>query len=146
MNPESDEFRHFPQPDILVTDDVAHPFSSPIHAETVNRPLNDLPGVFNSSLYSNTIFENSQSIELDDNIKIINSNNDIETKIIQNDNDIQEHHFDNDLNQEKILFIEELHSFDINQLDLIIQNLNEKFKYLQIECERTQRITTHFEK
>jgi hypothetical protein len=80
-----------PKPNILVNDDVAHPFSSP---ETVNRLLNDLPEVFDTSLYSNITFESAQS--------------------------------------------------DINENDN--QDLNEKLKYLQIECERAQRITTHFEK
>jgi hypothetical protein len=80
-----------PKPNILVNDDVAHAFSSP---ETVNRLLNDLPEVFDTSLYSNITFESAQS--------------------------------------------------DINENDN--QDLNEKLKYLQIECERAQRITTHFEK
>jgi hypothetical protein len=75
-----------PEPNSLVNDDVAHPFSSP---ETVNRLLNDFPGVLDTSLY--------QSAQSD---------------IDENDN----------------------------------QDLNEKFKYLQMECERAQRITTHFEK
>jgi hypothetical protein len=83
-----------PEPNSLVNDDVAHPFSSP---ETVNRLLNDFPGVLDTSLY--------QSAQSD---------------------------IDENENQENVL---------PNLFDL-----NEKLKYLQMECERAQRITTHFEK
>ena len=44
-------------------------------------------------------------------------------KKIENDNEIQEYNFDQE-------------NFD----------LNKKLKYFEIECERIQRITTHFEK
>ena len=83
MDPEPGEFRDFPEPSILVNDDFAHPFSSPAHAETVNRPLSDLPEVFDS----NSTFESAQS-----DIDI----NNIKTKIIENDNEVQEHYFDNE--------------------------------------------------
>jgi hypothetical protein len=159
MDPEPGEYRDFPEPDIIVNDDVAHPFSSPAHAETVNRPLNDLPGAFDSSWYPNITVDNSQSIESDVDMTKNIFNENIKTELIENDKEVQVHAFDNDKKQEKSLidqqnfFVEELlqlvsntKKFDIHELDLVIKNLNEKFKYLEIECERTQRITTHFEK
>jgi hypothetical protein len=152
MDPEPGEFRDFPEPSILINDDVAHPFSSPIHAETINQPLTDLPEVFDSSFYSNLTFESTQSMESDIDMTKILSNNNIKTKIIENDNEIEEHSFDNDINLidqqnsliEKILT--NIKSFDINQFHFIIENLNKKFKYLEKESERAQRITTNFQK
>jgi len=119
MNPEPDEFRDFPEPFVHVNDDVAHPFSSPIHAQTVNQRLIDLPGVNDSSFYSNISFKNAQSMESDLDT----------TKIIENDQLIEEN-------------LTNIKSFDINEYDLIIKN----FKYLEIESKRAQQITTHFEK
>lgn len=100
MNPEPDEFRDFPQPVLIVNDELAHPFSS---SQTINSDLL-LPEEF--------------PIE--------------ETKQIVKHNQIQEYSFE----QEKIP-IDQENSFE---------KLNKKFQSLQIECERTQRITTHFEK
>jgi hypothetical protein len=120
MNPEPDEFRDFPEPFI----DVAHPFSSPTHAQIVN----DLPEVSDSS---NITFENAKLMESD---KVLTK-----TKIIENDNEVEEHSFIEE-------FLTNRKLFDINQFDLIIKNLNKKFKYLQIECEKVQQITIHFEK
>ncbi|CAF4047359.1 unnamed protein product, partial [Adineta steineri] len=75
MDPEPGEYRDFPEPNILVNDNAAHPFSSPLHAETMNRPLNDMPGIFDSSLYSDITFKNVQS---DTNINNIETNKQIE--------------------------------------------------------------------
>ncbi len=140
MDPEPDEFRHFPESSRLVNNDFAHPFSSPIHNQTINRPLNDLPGRF----------ESVQSMKLDIDMNKILLNNNIKTEIIENENKVQEHAFDNDKNQEEYFPIEEflinIKLIDIDEFDLIIKNLNKKFKYLEIEFERTQRITTHLEK
>ncbi len=140
MNPEPGEFRDFPEPFVLVNDDVAHPFSSPIDTQTVNQPLIDLPGVNDSSFYSNISFKNAQSMESD----ILDNNNNIKTKIIENNHQVEEHVFDNDINQEKILNdqLTNIKPFDINEYDLIIKY----FKYLEIESKRAQQITTHFEK
>ncbi|CAF2836561.1 unnamed protein product [Rotaria sp. Silwood2] len=122
MDNESNEFRNFTESKILANDDIVQTLSSPIHFQTINDS------------------SNAQSIDAD--INMIN-------------HEVQEHTFHSDINQEKILidqqnvFIEELitniKSFDINEFDLIIQNLNKKFKYLEIECERAQQITTHFQ-
>ncbi|CAF3693237.1 unnamed protein product [Adineta steineri] len=123
MDPEPGEYRDFPEPNILVNDNAAHPFSSPLHAETMNRPLNDMPGIFDSSLYSDITFKNVQS---DTNINNIETN-----KQIENNKPIQEYNFDSEEN----LFLTNIETSD----------LNERLHYLEIECERAQRITTHFE-
>jgi len=109
MNPEPDEFRDFPEPILIVNDDVAHPFSSPIEVQTIDQSLNDHP-------------DESEEI-----------------KLIENDKQIQEYSSENETNHEDEEFLIDKNSFDI-------EKLNKKFHYLQIECERTQRITTHLEK
>ncbi len=48
MNPEPGEFRDFPEPFVLVNDDDAHRYSSPIHGQNVNQLLTDLPEVNDS--------------------------------------------------------------------------------------------------
>jgi hypothetical protein len=131
MDPEPSEFRDFPEPNIIVNDDVAHPFSSPIQAQTINRPLNELSEEFNSDL----------KFESDDMTKIISN-----TKIINNDNQIKERIFVDEQDSFIEQLITNIKSFNINQYNLIIKNLNEKFKYLETESQRVQRITTHFEK
>jgi hypothetical protein len=135
MDPEPGELRDFPEPNILVNDDLAHPFASPPDAQTVNRL---------DASDSDLTFKSAQSMELDNNS---------ETKIIQDDNEVTEHAFDNDTDEEKDQqnsFIEELianiKSFDMNEYNSMIKKLNEKLKYLETESERAQRITTHFEK
>ena len=130
MDPEPGEFRDFPEPNIIVNDDVAHPFSSPIQAQTINRPLNELSEEFNSDL----------TFESDDMTKILSN-----TKIINNDNQIKECIFVDEQDSFIEQLITNIKSFNINQYNLIIKNLNEKFKYLETESLRVQRITTHFE-
>jgi hypothetical protein len=124
MDPEPGELRDFPEPNILVTDDLAHPFASPPDAQIVNRL---------DASDSDLTFKSAQSME--------------------SDNEVTEHAFDNDTDEEKDQqnsFIEELitniKSFDMNEYNSIIKKLNEKLKYLETESERAQRITTHFEK
>lgn len=130
MNPQLDEFRNFPEPFILVNDDVVHPFSSSKHAQTINQPFNGLPGASDLSFYSNITFESAQSIESDNNI----------TNRIENDNHIdQENYFIQQLIKNK-------KPFHINQFDFIYKNLNKIFKYLQIESKKVQQITENFQK
>ncbi|CAF1158075.1 unnamed protein product [Rotaria sordida] len=140
MDNESNKFRDFTKSNILVNDDVVQSFSSATHIET---------------FHSNSIIQNDQSIDIDTNIIKNISNNDIEIKQIESNHQVQEYTFHSDINQEKILidqqnfFIEDLiinkKFFNINEFDLIIKNLNKKLKYLELECERTQQITIHFQ-
>ncbi|CAF5153348.1 unnamed protein product, partial [Rotaria sp. Silwood1] len=156
MDNQSNEFHNYTKSNTLANNDVVQPLLSSTHIQTINQSSNNLPQTFEPLFQSNSLIPNVQSIDADINIRKNISNNDIETKRIESNHKVQEHRFHSDINQENIfideqnVFIEELitniKSFDINDnYDLILNNLNKKLKYLEIECERAQQITTHFQ-
>ncbi|UJR13257.1 hypothetical protein I4U23_000278 [Adineta vaga] len=122
MDPEPGEYRDFPEPNILVNDALAHPFASPIHAQTINRPLNDLPGVEETNFYSDIPLENSQSNE--------NSLEVIPTKDKSKYEDQQE------LSDHQ----DEIFPTKTKKIDF-----DNKFKSLQNEYENVRKITTLFQ-
>ncbi|CAF1259842.1 unnamed protein product [Rotaria magnacalcarata] len=113
-----DEFQNFPEPG-----NPTNLFSSPAHIES------EAPD-------SKSTLEKLQSIEDD-----INTIKNISHHKIESNHDAQEHTFRNDINQENSFPIDELiASFDGNN-----EIMNKKLKYLELECERAQQITTHFQ-
>lgn len=124
MDPEPGEYRDFPEPNIVVNDELAHPFDSPNHAQTINRPLNDLPGSEESRFYSDIPVDNSIPGENQpDDLTAVKS-----YKLNEQIDDSQEILPDQFLTKTKQV------------------NFDEKFRYLQNEFENVQKITTLFQK
>ncbi|CAF1157747.1 unnamed protein product [Adineta ricciae] len=126
MNPEPGEYRDFPEPNIVVNDELAHPFDSPNHAQTINRPLNDLPEIEDSRFYSDIPIDNSISAE--------NQSADLtavkSSKLNEQFDDFQE--ISSDQEDQFLTKTKQM-------------NFDEKFRYLQKEFENTQKITTLFQ-
>ena len=127
MNPEPGEYRDFPEPNIVVNDELAHPFDSPNHAQTINRPLNDLPEIEDSRFYSDIPIDNSISAEdQSDDLTTVKS-----SKLNRPFDDFQE--ISSDQKNQFLTKTKEM-------------NFDEKFRYLQNEFENAQKITSLFQK
>ena len=142
MNDDQDELRYFPEADLVVNDNVAHPFSSPEHAKTLNRPLDDLPGFVDSSFHFSSTADNVIPMEFD---PVASERN---TYIDQGEQPVkgQEHDFHRRVIEEPTAIDGDLVSFDPllsegKEFDSIVSKLNEQWKDLQMESARVQRVT-----
>ena len=143
MNEDQDELRYFPEADLLVNDNVAHPFSSPEHAKTLNRPLDDLPGFVDSSFHSTGTADKIIPMEFD---RVANERS---TTIDQGEQPAkrEEHDFHRQDIEEQTDIERDFMSFDQmlfkgKKFDSIVSNLNEQWKDLQMDTDRVQRVTT----